>query len=80
MVKKGQTGAERLPKWLNKFIGFTEILGEIPLIAPMLINKLTILIPISSICFGFIMIPAAYFHIKRKESKNVIINTSILIV
>jgi uncharacterized membrane protein YphA (DoxX/SURF4 family) len=80
LVQKGQTGIEGLPKWFIKFIGISEIIGSIALILPMGINKWTILTPISAICLGFIMLPAAYIHNKRKEPKNVAINILILIV
>ncbi len=74
LVQKGQTGVEGLPKWFIMFIGISEIIGAIALIVPMLLNKWTILTPISAICLGSIMLPAAYIHNKRKEPKNVAIN------
>lgn len=80
LVKKGQTGVEGLNKWFIKFIGISELLGATALIAPMLMDKWTILTPMASICLGLIMIPAAYIHNKRKEPKNVMINMTILIV
>ncbi|EZH75281.1 hypothetical protein ATO12_00460 [Aquimarina atlantica] len=80
LVQKGQTGVEGLNKWFIKFIGTCEILGSVALILPLLINKWVILTPIAAICLGFIMIPAAYIHKKRKEPKNVIVNIAILIV
>lgn len=78
LVQKGQTGVEGLSKWLIKIIGILEILGAIALIAPMLLNQWTLLTPIAAIFLGLIMIPAAYIHKSRKETRNVIINITIL--
>ena len=80
LVQKGQTGVEGLPKWFIKFIGVSEVFGAIALIVPMAMGKWTILTPISAICLGFIIIPAAYIHHRRKEPKNVIINMVILVI
>ena len=80
LVQKGQTGVEGLNKWFIKFVGVSEILGAIALIAPMLLEKWIILTPVAAICLGLIMIPAAFIHYKRKEPKNVMINMAILIV
>lgn len=80
LVQKGQTGVEGLSKWFIKFIGIAEIFGSVALILPRAFNKWTILTPISAICLGFIMIPAAFIHDKRKEPKNLVINIVILII
>jgi len=80
LVQKGQTGVEGLPMWFIKFIGLSEVLGAIALILPMLLNKWSILTPISALCLGAIMLPAAYIHNKRNESRNVLINVAILII
>ena len=79
LIQKGQTGVEGLPAWFIKFIGISEMIGAIALITPMLMNKWIMLTPIAAICLGLIMVPAAYIHFKRKESKNVMINILILI-
>jgi len=80
LVQKGQTGVEGLPKLFIKFIGVSEIFGAIGLIIPMLLNKWSILTPISAICLGLIMIPAAYIHYKRNEPKNIVTNITILVI
>lgn len=78
LIKKGQTGVEGLPKWFIKFIGISEILGAIALLIPFFTEKWTILVPIVAFSLGFIMIPAAFIHKKRKEYKSVAINLVIL--
>jgi hypothetical protein len=80
LVQKGQTGVEGLPKGFIKFIGVSEVLGATALIAPMVVNQWTFLTPIAAICLGFIMIPAAYIHTRRKELRNVMVNVIILAV
>ena len=80
LVQKGQTGVEGLSKGLIKFIGISEIFGAIGLVLPMLLNKFTFLTTVSAICLGLIMIPAAIIHNKRKETKNVVLNISILLI
>ena len=80
LVKKGQTGVEGLPKAFIQFIGVAEILGAFGLVLPAFLHTADELTPISSICLGLIMIPAAVIHTKRKEFRNVVINISILMV
>ena len=79
LVKKGQTGVDGLPTWLIKFIAVSEIFGAIGIILPSILGHHLILIPISAICLGGIMIPAALIHFKRNEPKNILINCIILI-
>ena len=80
LVQKGQRGVEGLPKWFIKFIGVSEIFGALGLVVPMMLDKYNYLTPIAAICLGFIMIPAAFIHYKRKEMKNVAINFIILVI
>ena len=71
---KGQTGVDNLPLPLVRFIGISEILGSVGLIAPWYFNILPILTPIAASLFAIIMVPAAVIHYKRKELKNVFVN------
>lgn len=80
LVKKGQTGVEGLHPGFIKFIGIAEILGAIGIILPNIINQYLFLVPISSLCLGLIMIPAAVIHYKRNEMRNVLLNTFILLI
>jgi uncharacterized membrane protein YphA (DoxX/SURF4 family) len=80
LVARGQTGVEGLPLPLIRFIGITEILGAVGVILPRLLQILPILTIISSICFAIIMILAARIHYKRKEFRNVFINSIIFLV
>jgi len=80
LVEKGQTGVAGLSPALIKFVGIAEILGVIGLVLPALINFWTFLVPVSAVCLGLIMIPAALIHYRRNEMKNVVLNLAILIV
>ena len=79
LVKKGQTGVEGLSKGLIKFIGISEVVGAVGLIAPMILQKYLILMPVAALCLGCIMIPAAIIHFRRNEPVNVLINVVILV-
>lgn len=80
LVKKGQTAVENIPLPLVRFIGYSELLGGIGIILPTLLSYAEFFVPISALCLGTIMIPAAYLHFKRKEYKTILINLTILII
>lgn len=80
LVAKGQTGVDGLPFALIRFIGISEILGAIGMIAPLLFNILPILTTISTICLAIIMIPAGIIHYKRHEPKNVLTNCILFLI
>ena len=88
LVAKGQTGVEGLAPAFIKFIGITELFGAIGLILPEALQIYPILTPISAICLGLIMVPAAVIHFKRayemgpkrKELSNVGFNVFIFIL
>ena len=80
LVAKGMTGVEGLSKPLIRFIGFSEILGSIGIILPMLLNFFPMLTIVSAIGFALIMIPAAIINYKRKEYKKVLLNAIIFLI
>jgi uncharacterized membrane protein YphA (DoxX/SURF4 family) len=77
---RGQTGIENLSLSLVRFIGISEILGAVGLIAPWYFNILPVLTPIAAMLFAIIMIPAAVIHYTRKEPKNVLTNVIVFLI
>lgn len=77
---------EKLPwvkdvsKSLVTFIGISELLGGIGLIAPHASGILPILTPVAAIGLSVIMLLAAKFHLSRKEMPGVITNLVILVL
>ncbi len=65
LVLMGQTGVERLPLTLIRFIGMAEILGSLGIILPWLVNAFTVLTPISAICFAIVMLMQQLFTIRE---------------
>jgi uncharacterized membrane protein YphA (DoxX/SURF4 family) len=74
---RGQTGVENLPLSLVRFIGISEILGGVGLLAPWYLDIWPVLTPIVAILFSIIMVPAAVIHYKRREPRNVFVNVII---
>lgn len=74
LVSMGQTGVDGLPYSTIRFIGITEILGVVGIIAPWATGVVPILTPITAVCFAIIMILASQIHYKRKESKAITLN------
>ncbi|GAB3643358.1 DoxX family protein [Spirosoma arcticum] len=74
LVAMGMTGVEHLPLSLIRFIGISELAGATGLILPLLLNQLPVLTPLSALCLGLIMIPAAIIHYRRGEPKTVGLN------
>lgn len=61
-----------------RFIGYTEVLGAIGLILPLLLNVLPVLTTLSAIGFAVIMVLAIKHHLKYKENKAVGFNAIVL--
>lgn len=80
LVSIGQTGVEGLSMPLIRFIGISEIVGSIGLVLPQLLHIYPALTPVSAVCLGAIMIPAAMIHYKRKEYKQVMLNTTFFVI
>src|SRR4051812_10055796 len=70
LVEIGQTGVEGLPMLFIRFIGISELAGATGLIVPWASHILPVLTPLSAICLGIIMVPAASIHYKRSEKKS----------
>lgn len=66
----GQMGwVEDFSQTQIRLIGFTEILGALSLVLPMLTGILPILTPIAAVGFVVLMLGAAATHIRRGESQ-----------
>lgn len=80
-VNKGEeiNGEEKTPnKIMIVFVGIVEILGAIGLILPWLLDIAPILTPLAAIGIAIIMVLAAIYHGKRKES--IVVNIIILVL
>ena len=80
LVAIGQTGVEGLPLPLIRFIGISEVAGALALIVPELIRVAPVLTPVSAVCLGAIMPPAALIHARRHEWKAVLFNGFVLLL
>jgi|GEM_PF-538040 len=52
-----------------RVLGFLELLGIIGIIVPRLTGTLTILTPITAVCFAIVMVGAFVVHINKQEYK-----------
>lgn len=80
LVNIGQTGVADLSYPVIRFIGVAEILGAIGIIVPAATGILPLLTPVSSLCFGIIMILAIPIHYRRNEYKSVAFNVVVLLM
>ena len=80
LVARGQTGVEKLPVPLIRFIGVSEILGALGLILPSALKILPFLAPFSALSMAAIMVPAAVIHYKRHEPRAVLQNFIVFII
>jgi uncharacterized membrane protein YphA (DoxX/SURF4 family) len=76
---------KRLP-WVNhfplltvRFIGISELIGAIGIIVPMVTGIMPILSPIAAIGLAAIMIMAAFYHIHKREYREVLFNVTLFI-
>jgi uncharacterized membrane protein YphA (DoxX/SURF4 family) len=63
-----------------RFIGTSEILGAIGIIVPQVTGILPILSPIAAIGLIVIMILAASYHLPKRQYKEVMFNSMLLIL
>jgi hypothetical protein len=80
LVAAGQTGVDGLPLRFVRFIGVSELLGVVGLLAPCGTKIAPILTPIAALALGSIMIPAAVIHSRRGEPKAVALNLVLLTI
>ncbi len=72
--------AENLPwvshdiAWLVRFIGISELLGAIGVIAPAATRILPWLTPLAGACLTLVMVLAFGFHVSRGEFANLPVN------
>lgn len=52
-----------------RVLGFLELLGVIGIVVPRLTGTLTILTPITAVCFGIVMVGAFVVHVNKHEYK-----------
>lgn len=55
--------------WMNRLLGFLEMLGAAGIILPLLLNIYPSLTAIAGICLATVMIGAAIVHLQKKEYK-----------
>lgn len=80
LVAAGQTGVEGLPVPFVRFIGISELLGVVGLLAPCATGIAPLLTPIAALSLGSIMLPAAVIHTRRGEPKAVALNLVLLTI
>lgn len=65
---------------LTRFVGWSEVLGAIGLILPLLTGILAWLTPVAALCLVLVQILAIGFHIMRKEPQIVPVNIVLLLL
>ena len=78
---------EKIGDWVDpvqpiviKTIGTLELLGALGLIFPLLLNYLTVLVPLAALGLSLTMIGALLLHLKRKEYKETSVNVILLLL
>lgn len=80
MAETGQTGVAGLPMPFIRFIGISEILAAIGLVAPRLSGVAPVLTPLAAIGLMIVMIPAAVIHHRLHEPRNVATNLTLFLL
>ncbi|MCC3374436.1 DoxX family protein [Cohnella sp. REN36] len=75
----GKPNAEQ-PAAMTKFIGLTEVLGAIGLILPGALDIAPDLTGAAAVGIAVIMLLAAMFHAKRKETQGVVMTVVLLLI
>jgi uncharacterized membrane protein YphA (DoxX/SURF4 family) len=63
---------------LTRFIGWSEVLGAIGLVLPLLTGILAWLTPLAALCLVLVQLLAIGFHLMRKEPQIVPVNVVLL--
>jgi len=80
LIRMGQTGIAELTRGTVRFIGISELLGAIGIVAPWETQIAPVLTPVAAVGFAIIMVLAARFHSRRLEFKAVGFNMFVLAV
>ncbi|RMG81501.1 MAG: DoxX family protein [Chloroflexi bacterium] len=62
------------PSWMPRLAGYSEVLGAIGLVFPMLFNIAPVLTPLAAIGLAIVMVLAAILHFRRKEYPMIAMN------
>jgi hypothetical protein len=65
---------------LTRFVGWSEVLGAIGLILPLLTGILAWLTPLAALCLVAVQILAIGFHLMRRESQTLPVNLVLLLL
>lgn len=76
--RMGMTYIQEIPSGSRRFIGAAEILAAFGLILPVLTGILPWLTPLAAVGLFIIMVSAIFFHIRRKEYTNIVLNLILL--
>jgi putative oxidoreductase len=63
---------------LTRFVGWSEVLGAIGLVLPLLTGILAWLTPLAAMCLALVQVLAIGFHVMRKEPQIVPVNLVLL--
>ena len=69
-----------VPTPLLTTIGILEILGGVGLILPRITGVAPWLTPLAASCLAVLMILAAVFHLRRRETQNAIVNGTTAVI
>lgn len=77
-AKAGMPWVKEYSKGFVVFIGLSELLGAIGLIVPYAFGVAPVLTPIAAVGLAVVMVLAAAFHARRKETRAAYMNVVVL--